>query len=336
MARNTMNYSFEHCNRAFSFGKAPTVKFRSKTVKVLAENEPLQRAFTWSVNDFITKYSFKEARQLLWDMNFDKEKTLNKLGYTLDSEKTDFTLLTDKLATSLYGELRFQYHEFHKDFLEISTLLSEHQITACEKEIYALKNALKNDSLLLYTAIFICKKNAGLDDAILNVYMPSLYSQRENEVLKGISNIGFSRISAPFFAQYGNLIADFIKALHTCMTQKEEESTNAEEDKALDSVSVVSVDENPSPIQDSKNDVVDENETSVQTQSQFIPIDTLIKNKEAVLAFIKYYNELKALDKSLFELYTICCLELDELGINHIQVMKRPRAIEAVLKNIKD
>ncbi len=290
MKKSTHNFCFADVSRQ-TFGKIlPSVELRSKTVKAFEGNdEEFLNAVIKSCYEFSQK-SFKDARQFLWKMKFNREEALNCLGFTMYPDKEALLLLNELQAEKIYNELRFQYSKTHDGFLKVENK------DWCKDELTALKKAVNCDPVVFFTIVSVCEQSYGKNRPFLVRCINDLRSNHSRIQFMALRYLGFSSESASILLPYCQEISNLLQA--SMEYYNNQKLLTACEDK--DNLEVKKVSQDSEVKNDSTNNTQDKEVDSVMhkvslepsSDTSTINVDVLLKNKERVQAFIKLYQDL--------------------------------------------
>lgn len=177
------------------------MKFRTKFLKKLSET---------GVAESIIAMAFSVAMEmdenpffwLLWKLCFEpcREKALGELCLTTDeaSEDEDMDIIPDELVMPLRNELRYQYQQVHKSFLEGYDSNNEELYKAMGKDIILTAGICRRLFKYLMT-------HKSLEDRSKVIFL--LNSDKENNVFGGLRKIGFTKAEAEVFLPKAGVIA---------------------------------------------------------------------------------------------------------------------------------
>ena len=177
------------------------MKFRTKFLKKLSET---------GVAESIIAMAFSVAMEmdenpffwLLWKLCFEpcREKALGELWLTTDeaSEDEDMDIIPDELVMPLRNELRYQYQQVHKSFLEGYDSNNEELYKAMGKDIILTAGICRR----LFKYLMTHKSPGDRSKAIF-----LLNSDKENNVFGGLREIGFTKAEAEVFLPKAGVIA---------------------------------------------------------------------------------------------------------------------------------
>lgn len=176
------------------------MKFRTKFLKKLSET---------GVAESIIAMAFSVAMEmdenpffwLLWKLCFEpcREKALGELWLTTDeaSEDEDMDIIPDELVMPLRNELRYQYQQVHKSFLEGYDSNNEELYKAMGKDIILTAGICRR----LFKYLMTHKSPGDRSKAIF-----LLNSDKENNVFGGLREIGFTKAEAEVFLPKAGVI----------------------------------------------------------------------------------------------------------------------------------
>lgn len=177
------------------------IRFRNKFLKKLSET---------GVAESIIAMAFSVAMEmdenpffwLLWKLCFEpcREKALGELWLTTDeaSEDEDMDIIPDELVMPLRNELRYQYQQVHKSFLEGYDSNNEELYKAMEQDIILTAGICRRLFKYLMT-------HKSLEDRSKVIFL--LNSDKENNVFGGLRKIGFTKAEAEVFLPKAGVIA---------------------------------------------------------------------------------------------------------------------------------
>ena len=176
------------------------MKFRTKFLKKLSET---------GVAESIIAMAFSVAMEmdenpffwLLWKLCFEpcREKALGELWLTTDeaSEDEDMDIIPNELVMPLRNELRYQYQQVHKSFLEGYDSNNEELYKAMGKDIILTAGICRR--LFKYLMTHKSPKDRSKAIFLLN-------SDREQNVFGGLREIGFTKAEAEVFLPKAGVI----------------------------------------------------------------------------------------------------------------------------------
>lgn len=177
------------------------MKFRTKFLKKLSET---------GVAESIIAMAFSVAMEmdenpffwLLWKLCFEpcKEKALGQLWLTtnVDSASEGLEFIPDELVRPLRNELRYQYQQVHKSFLEGYDSNNEELYNAMGKDIILTAGICRRLFKYLMT-------HESPEDRSKVIFL--LNSDKENNVFGGLRKIGFTKAEAEVFLPKAGVIA---------------------------------------------------------------------------------------------------------------------------------
>ena len=199
------------------------IRFRNKFLKKLSETGVAESiiATAFSVAMGMDENPFF---WLLWKLCFEpcKEKALGQLWLTtnVDSASENLEFIPDELVRPLRNELRYQYQQVHKSFLEGYDSNNEELYKAMEQDIILTAGICRRLFKYLMT-------HKSLEDRSKVIFL--LNSDKENNVFGGLREIGFTKAEAEVFLPKAGVIASTFEKMvaDDAKTQKHLEQKGA-------------------------------------------------------------------------------------------------------------
>ena len=198
------------------------MKFRNKFLKRLSETGVAEStiAMAFSVAMVMDENPFF---WLLWKLCFEpcKEKALGQLWLTtnVDFVSEELEFIPDELVRPLRNELRYQYQQVHKSFLEGYDSNNEELYKAMEQDIILTAGICRR--------LFKYLMTHSLEDRSNVIFL--LNSDKENNVFGGLRKIGFTKAEAEVFLPKAGVIASTFEKMvaDDAKTQKHLEQKGA-------------------------------------------------------------------------------------------------------------
>lgn len=198
------------------------IRFRNKFLKKLSETGVAESiiATAFSVAMGMDENPFF---WLLWKLCFEpcKEKALGQLWLTtnVDFVSEELEFIPDELVRPLRNELRYQYQQVHKSFLEGYDSNNEELYKAMEQDIILTAGIRRR--------LFKYLMTHSLEDRSNVIFL--LNSDKENNVFGGLRKIGFTKAEAEVFLPKAGVIASTFEKMvaDDAKTQKHLEQKGA-------------------------------------------------------------------------------------------------------------
>lgn len=198
------------------------IRFRNKFLKRLSETGVAEStiAMAFSVAMEMDENPFF---WLLWKLCFEpcREKALGQLWLTtnVDFVSEDLEFIPDELVRPLRNELRYQYQQVHKSFLEGYDSNNEELYKAMEQDIILTAGIRRR--------LFKYLMTHSLEDRSNVIFL--LNSDKENNVFGGLRKIGFTKAEAEVFLPKAGVIASTFEKMvaDDAKTQKHLEQKGA-------------------------------------------------------------------------------------------------------------